>query len=205
MIQFTEEEVTHLQQKGKQQPDTVETLKRAVSQVMDVPILVPKAGIANWTHYYFCPKCSVELEFNRQDMEHHRCPVCGEMFSGEPYDSAWWGFINGRNHTAVFQMSLIYTVTGEEAYAQKAIAIMMEYSRYYKGYAIRGDIPYNGPGKVGAQTLDEACFQREMAMAYDLLESFMTQEHKDTIRDGLLLPPLNFLWNIVTVSCITMR
>jgi len=193
MIQFTEAEVRHLQERGRFRPAVVEWLRQKVSEAMEAPVLVPETGIGNWGLYYYCPDCSVMLEFNREDRHHHRCPACGRIWSGEPYDSTWWGLVNSRNYTAVFQMGLLYLITDEVAYAQKAIRIMMEYSKYYKDYEVHGNIPYNGPGKAGAQTLDDANFLRTFAMAYDLLETAMTVTEREVIRDNMLLPGAEFL------------
>lgn len=193
MIQFTEREILHLQEKAKQQLEVVERLKEDVKEVMEGPMMVPKTGIANWALYYYCPKCSVELELDPKEPYAHRCPSCGQILTGEPYDSSWWGLINSRNYSACFQMALIYLLTNEEAYAKKAAAIMLEYARYYKDYEVHGDIPYNGPGKAGAQTLDEANFLRTFAMTYDLLSDYIAEEEKASIREGMLLPGAAFL------------
>ncbi len=90
-------------------------------------------------------------------------------------------------------MALIHLITGEADYARKAVDIMMEYSRYYKDYEVHGNIPYNGPGKSGAQTLDEANFLRSFAMSYDLLSDFMTEEEKEFIEKEMLIPGAEFL------------
>lgn len=193
MIQFTKAQITQLQKKGELWPEAISQLKEEVSELMAEPVLVPKTGIANWFLYYYCPKCSVQLEFNRMNGHYHKCPVCGQVFTGEPYDSTWWGIINSRNYTAAFKMGLLYLVTKEETYAKKAISIMTEYSKYYKDYEVHGDIPYNGPGKSGAQTLDEANFLRSFAMTYDLLSDVMTKAEQTFIRDGMLLPGAEFL------------
>ena len=193
MIQFTKAQITQLQKKGELWPEAISQLKEEVSELMAEPVLVPKTGIANWFLYYYCPKCSVQLEFNRMNGHYHKCPACGQVFTGEPYDSTWWGIINSRNYTAAFKMGLLYLVTKEETYAKKAISIMTEYSKYYKDYEVHGDIPYNGPGKSGAQTLDEANFLRSFAMTYDLLSDVMTKAEQTFIRDGMLLPGAEFL------------
>ncbi len=193
MIQFTKAQVTQLQKKGKLWPEAISQLKKEVREVMAEPVLVPKTGIANWFLYYYCTKCSVQLEFNRMNGHYHKCPACGQVFTGEPYDSTWWGIINSRNYTAAFKMGLLYLVTKEESYAKKAISIMTEYSKYYKDYEVHGDIPYNGPGKSGAQTLDEANFLRSFAMTYDLLSDVMTKAEQAFIREGMLLPGAEFL------------
>ena len=64
MIQFTKEERKELKKRAARQPEVVARLKENVREVMERPVLVPKEGIANWTLYYYCPKCSVQLEFD---------------------------------------------------------------------------------------------------------------------------------------------
>ncbi len=159
---------------------------------MEEPVTVPETGIANWYMYYFCPDCSVQLTFNRHDPHHHACPVCGKVFSGEPYDSAWWRMINGANSSGIYNLALLYLLTGETCYARKGTEILCRYADYYRGYEIHGDIPYNEPGKLGAQTLDDANFIRTITPAYDLLESAMTEAEREHIKQDLLLPAAEF-------------
>ena len=193
MIQFTQTELETIRTRSRRYPDTLQNLKESVREVYQGKILVPQTGIANWTHYFYCPDCSVRLRFDRENPHQHRCPVCGRVFSGEPYDSAWWGMINAQNSRAVRELAVIWLITGDESYARKAKDILLTYARYYPEYQPHGDIPYNGPGRVGAQTLDEANFQRNMVMAVDLLSDFMTQEELGIIRDRMLLPAAEFL------------
>ena len=77
MIQFTEEERKNLRRRAERQPEVVACLKESVREVMERPVRVPATGIANWTHYYYCPKCSVQLEFDWEQEGRHRCPECG--------------------------------------------------------------------------------------------------------------------------------
>lgn len=193
MIQFTELELEELHKRGSMWPKAVERMAGEVLQLMTEPVMVPKTGIGNWTLYYYCPVCSVQLVFDWHEGNRHRCPSCGRILSGEPYNGAWWGLVNSKNSTGVFQMGLLYRVTGDETYAKKAIDIMLEYAKYYKDYEVHGDIPYNGPGKSGAQTLDEANFLRSFAMAYDLLEDAMTGRQREAVRNHMLLPGAEFL------------
>lgn len=193
MIQFTSEEVEKLREKSSAYPLTIEKLKHEVEEVFQGEIIVPKTGIANWILYYYCPDCSIQLEYRRNSPKGHSCPHCGRVLTGEPYDSAWWGMTNSRNYNAVFGMAIIWLATGDEAYAKKAIEILKTYAMYYPDYEIHGNIPYNGPGRSGAQTLDEANFQRSFAMAYDILSSCMTEEERTYIRDRMFLPGAEFL------------
>ncbi|MCH3987438.1 MAG: heparinase II/III family protein [Lachnospiraceae bacterium] len=193
MIQFTQTELETIRERSRRYPETIRNLKESVREVYQGEILVPQTGIANWTHYYYCPDCSVRLEFDREEPHRHRCPVCGRVFSGEPYDSAWWGMINAQNSRAVRELAVIWLITGDESFARKAKDILLTYARYYPEYQPHGDIPYNGPGRVGAQTLDEANFQRDMVMAVDLLSDFLSQEELGIIRDRMLMPAAEFL------------
>ena len=70
---------------------------------------------------------------------------------------------------------------------------MMCSSSCYPQYEPHGDIPYNGSGRVGAQTLDEANFQRHAVMAFDILTDFMMADEAAYIRDRMLLPTAEFL------------
>ena len=65
MLQFTEGEISHIKKKAKTFPKALEQLKKDVQEVLEQPVLVPKTGIGNWYHYYFCPDCSVKLVFDR--------------------------------------------------------------------------------------------------------------------------------------------
>lgn len=193
MIQFTSEEIQKLKAKSATYPKTIQKLKNDVAEVFEGDIIVPQTGIANWTHYYYCPDCSIQLTHKRNSPKVHICPNCGKIFTGEPYDSAWWGLINSQNYNAVFSMAIIWLATGEEAYADKAVEILKAYAAHYPDYEIHGNIPYNGPGRSGAQTLDEANFQRSFAMAYDILSDCMTEHERTYIRDRMLLPGAEFL------------
>jgi len=193
MIQFTQQELINLREKGRKHPQIIAKIKEEVKEMMVQSEKVPKQGIANWSLYYYCPNCSVRLNFNWNDDHHHQCPSCGRLYTGEPYDSSWWGIANSKNYTAALHMGFIYLITGEEDYAQKAIHMMTEYARYYRNYQVHGDIPYNGPGKAGAQTLDEANFLRSFAMTYDLLSDCMTKEQRELVKYEMLLPGAEFL------------
>lgn len=193
MIQFTEEEIQHLRKKKIKCPQAIKRLEEEVKEILEEPLLIPKTGIGNWSLYYYCPDCSIRLDFNRHSPKAHRCPSCRKIWKGSPYDESWWWIVSMKNYDAAFRMALLYQIAERKDCARKAIDMMLAYASYYRDYEVHGDIPYNGPGKVGAQTLDEANFLRGFALTYDLLEECMTQKEKEKIRDGLLLPGAEFL------------
>lgn len=193
MIQFTDEEIQHIRIRAKKKSRVIEQLKKQVHEIYHGDTLVPKTGIANWTLYYYCPDCSVALTFERKKPHQHQCPVCKKIFSGEPYDSAWWGMINGGNCNAVYDMAVLWLAGEEEGYARKAVDILTQYAQNYPDYEIHGDIPYNGPGRANAQTLDEAVFLRSFAMAYDILQDYMSEQERDLVKTNMLIPGAQFL------------
>jgi hypothetical protein len=193
MFQFTGEQRRQLRAKSQKEPYIINSLKEMCKEVYDTEILLPKEGIANWGLYYYCPKCSVRLIFETKNPLKHECPECHAIYSGEPYDGSWWYQINVRNSVGSYHMGLFHLIADDLSYARKAIDIMLEYAKYYKGYQEHGDIPYNDMGKANAQTLDEAIFLRSFAAAYDLLYEVMTEKERIEIKDGMLIPGGEFL------------
>lgn len=193
MIQFDEKEQEEIRYRGRRYPRFIKKLKDSVYESMEGKPMVPKTGIADWVLYYYCPDCSVSLIFDRKSPDRHICPCCKKSFTGEPYDGAWWGLINGQNYRDAFIMAVIWMASGEDAYARRAADLLAEYARNYPNYEVHGNIPYNGPGRSGAQTLDEANFLRSFAMTYDILSDYMSEEERELVRDNMLLPGAAFL------------
>lgn len=74
MIQFTQKEIEHLRKKKNECPQAILRLEEEVKDILEEPLLIPKTGIGNWSLYYYCPDCSVKLDFNRHSPKAHRCP-----------------------------------------------------------------------------------------------------------------------------------
>lgn len=193
MIQFTAKEIETLRERAARYPRVVEKMRKQVQHLMDGPILVPETGIANWTHYFYCADCSVQLDFDRASEKAHVCPQCGRVYTGEPYDGAWWGMVTMDNYAGALCMGRLYLLTGEEKYARRAAEMLVRVATHYPNYEVHGDIPYNGPGRAMAQTLDEANFQRNWAVTYDLISDVMTEAEKAQVRDDLFIPGAQFL------------
>lgn len=192
MIQFTKEEVESFRN-SKDYSRILELLYSRVKQFLEHEILVPQTSISNWSHYFYCPDCSVALIHDLDKPHDHECPICHKHFSDELKDGAWWRITNTFNEEAAIDIGRIYMLTGDKTITRKAIDVMLEYARYYPSYQTHGDIPYNGPGKLNAQTLDESNFLRNMAYAYDLLSEAMTSEEKCFIKDNLFKVGAAFL------------
>lgn len=157
------------------------------------PVNVPETGIASWNLYYFCPEHSVRLKWDRHSPHQHCCPVDGHIFSGEPYDSAWWREMNGRNARACYQLGLLWQLTGEKRYAEKAGDILHRYADFYPDYQVHGGIPHNGPGKMNAQSLCEANCLLDMTQGYDLIADALSAAQRQHICQRLLREGATFL------------
>lgn len=192
MIRFTDEEIRGF----RSDPafgEITDLLKSRTGKFLSHRLLVPKTGVSNWSHYYYCPDCSVKLELDLDSPESHVCPSCGRSFSDGRMDGAWWMLVNVFNSDAAEDLGLLHMLTGEKRYADCVADMLMEYARYYPGYEIHGDIPYNGPGKLTAQTLDEAVFLRTMGYAYDLVSSAMDEDRKAFVERNLFREGADFL------------
>ncbi|TCW17534.1 alginate lyase [Raoultella sp. BIGb0138] len=157
------------------------------------PALIPQRGIASWNLYYFCPQHSVRLIWQRDSPTRHCCPVDGEIFSGEPYDGAWWRELNGRNASACYRLGLLWHLTGNRRYADKVAELLTGYADAYPEYEVHGNIPHNGPGKMNAQTLCEANCILDMALGYDFVAETLSAEQQQHIRQRLLRCAADFL------------
>lgn len=193
MKQFTAQQLTQIRQRIQQQPEMIDWLKGENQVVLDSATLVPTTGIATWNLYYFCPDHGVRLTWDRHAPQAHRCPIDNHVFTGEPYDGAWWRWLNGLNAKACNQLGLLWQLTGETRYLDKVRELLMEYARYYPDYQEHGGIPYNGPGKANAQTLCEANCHLDFALGYDFVAEALSAEERDYIATRLLREGADFL------------
>ncbi len=193
MIQFIKQEIDGFIEKANKDPLIIDKLLRKNQEVLNNDLIIPTTGIATWGLYYYCPDHSVALEFNINNKDEHVCPVDGKVFTGEPYDGAWWRQINQLNCLASYDLGLLWLLTKEETYLNKAKAIMLTYAKYYPSYEVHGGIPYNGPGKANAQTLCEATWISAIAKGYDLIKTEFTLGEQELIEKDLFTVCAEFL------------
>ncbi len=193
MIQFTPGEVEAYRNRLRHDDSIVTNLRQRVRESFEAGIRIPETGLATWTLYYFCPEHSVQLQFDIDEPRRHVCPVDGTVFSGEPYDGAWWRFVNQINAEGCYSCGLLWLFTQDSKYLELAKTILLQYARYYPDYQVHGDIPYNGPGKANAQTLCEATWLRLLACGYDLIRDALAPAERKGIEVDLFIPGAEFL------------
>ncbi|RXA95349.1 heparinase II/III family protein [Yersinia sp. 2105 StPb PI] len=194
MKQFSPSDIQRLKQASLDDPRILKKIRKDNEVVLNHPVLVPETGCASWELFYYCPKHGVPLIWDRLSPEvYHYCPVDNEALTGEPYRGAWWRKLNDLNARACYQLGIAWMLTGEKVYFTRVRDILMAYARYYPGYAEHGGIPYNGPGKMNAQTLCEALCLSEFVKGYDLIYDALAPAERTTIERDLLRACAEFL------------
>lgn len=148
---------------------------------------------ANWGHYYNCHHDGSKLTFEWEDTGEHVCPQCGTIWRGEPYDSARRFMVHNQLGIRTKALAMVGRITRDRKYVDEAVRVLSSYADYYVGYEIHGDIPYNGPGKLFAQTLDEAHWIINLCLAYALLEEQLDPTMRDRLKSRLFRPCAKFL------------
>ncbi|WP_261816955.1 heparinase II/III domain-containing protein [Vibrio gallicus] len=191
MLQFSIHEMASIKRKAT--TSTIAALKRNNEVVLNNDVLVPVDGRATWNLYYFCPEHGVRLTWNRHKPKSHCCPVDGKEFTGEPYDGAWWRWLNGLNAKACYDLGLLWHLTDDPIYLDKVREILLAYATYYPDYEVHGGVPYNGPGKANAQTLCEANCHMDLARGYGFIKQALSSEQQQKIEGRLLREGAEFL------------
>lgn len=175
-----------------------EALKRRADERLRETVELPPRG-GNWWHYYACPEHGASLRTGKQIGKwqwEHICPVDNKVFVSDPtrperdYDGCVLMSIHQRLANAVRDLGIVYQVTGEQRYAEKAKEILLAYANHYLSYplhTIRGEAKIGG-GRVGPQTLDEAVWLIPIAQGADLIWEALTDEERQRVAQKLFLP-----------------
>lgn len=192
MKQFTWEQVRRLRKRAKEDAAILDLLDEGIRPVR-AHYRIPDTGVATWGGFFACPKHSVVLEFDISDPKRYRCPADGEVFTGEPYEGAWWRLLNSANCVACQHAALRHMLTGAAEDLALARNILVDYASRYPGYEVHGGIPYNHPGKANAQTLCDAQWLKGLATAYDIIRDALHEEDRALVERDLFRCGADFL------------
>ncbi len=193
MFLFKEDEVKRLREKATRQSYIFKILQNREEYPDERGYIIPAISKGNWGMYYCCPQDSHRLVFDWRKPSEHVCPVCGAVYSGEPYDGAWETVLHNKNADIAYRGAYLYVLTQKPEDAAVVKEILMGYAKQYPHYREHGDIPYNGPGLAFAQTLDEAVFLRKLGYAYDMVSEFLTGKEQYFICQRLFRIGAEFL------------
>jgi len=147
---------------------------------------VPDRG-GQWPHWYSCKRDGARLR--TESPTRHRCPVCGEVYSGEPYDSVVLYGVHSRFSNYIRDCGLAYRFTGKPEYAQRAGELLKAYADRYASYPLhntRGEAAIGG-GKIMAQTLDESVWLIPAAWGYALVRDTLSEADRKHVEQDLFL------------------
>ncbi len=179
----------------------VAALVLAAEEALAKPVAFPPRG-GQHNQWYQCDRCQTAL--SATDAGHHRCPACGHVYSGPPYDDVVFGLVHEDNLKRLLAAAWAYAVTEDLRFADFARLILLGYADRYRAFPYHASsnrpdaTPVNSPsgGYLFEQTLNEAvALSSRIAPAYDLIHDApgLTADDHDRIRDGLLRPMLENL------------
>ena len=166
-------------------------LRHEVADFIARPVDAPQLP-GGYYHDYFCPRHAVQLIFEPDSPRVHRCPVDGETFSGEPFDSAWRWSVNDRLAQSALRLAVLWKLEGEEEYRRRVEEILLSYAANYAGYMTSAGRPPNH-GIAQYSTLDEAVWVIPLAWAFDLVRATLPPSRQTEIVERVLFPAADFL------------
>ena len=177
--------------------DIASSYVKGAEGFIDQPIVFPPRG-GQHNQWYQCDECEIALK--TIDTNHHRCPRCGKIYSGHPYDDVIFSQQHSRNLQQMLIAAWAYAISQDDRYAEYAANVLLGYAERYKEY------PYHSAslettsswgrragGHLFEQTLTEASsLANRIGPAYDLIHDsdVLSATQHEKIRNGLLLPML---------------
>ncbi len=186
MLQFTPREAAVLSKRAGTQPAALEKIKAQCGFLFTQGIKIPVGTKSTWVMFFQCPKDSVRLCYDYAREKTYVCPACGGVYSGEPYEGAWWRITIEKVMDGAWLCAVVWMLTGEKKYFQAAREVLVQFADKYAGYRLHGGIPYNNPGRISSQTLCEAMALRSLCMTYDIIGDVLSQQERRHIEDDLL-------------------
>ncbi|KRE75707.1 heparinase II/III domain-containing protein [Paenibacillus sp. Soil750] len=168
-------------------------LRRDAEEAAKITFAIRSHEQGEWMHYYYCDEDGARLTFEWLKPHLHRCPTCGKERQHARLDGGWTSLAHSQIGRAVYHIALLYAIEPDAERLQFVKSYLMAYADHYETYAIHGNIPYNGPGKLFAQTLDEAHWITDLALGFDMIKEHLTRDEITHIRRGLLEPCARFL------------
>jgi hypothetical protein len=134
-----------------------------------------------------CPRHGVLLEFDPYLPHEHRCPVCGEVLTGERHYLAWVMWYQLWLAERSVHAAALHALTGEVALGDLAARILSGYAEAYLRYPNRDNVL--GPGRPFFSTYLESIWLLQLCTALDLLEeSDASLPLGDAVRQRIVEP-----------------
>jgi oligo-alginate lyase len=187
---ISQQEIEGAKRKAEEQrwaQQALDSLLDSASQAVARDVEIPDRG-GQWPHWYSCKRDGAKLE--TESRTRHRCPACGAIYTGDPYDAVVLYGVHQRNSRDAQNLGLAYRFTGDPKYATRAAELLLGYAERYRTYELHDadGKPNVRGGRVMAQTLDESVWLIPMAWGYALVRDTLSPEQRSLIETGLFLP-----------------
>jgi len=196
------QDIQALQQRIAQKPWTQQwsAYKKSVDASLAQPVELPPRG-GNWSHNYVCPQHGAHLKQGKRigtwEWE-HRCPVGKHILRGDPsqahldFDGNAIMGVHGDYAGLLRDAGVVFQVTGDRRYAEKAREILLAYAAKYLAYPRHNNQGRpKGGGRVASQSLSEASWLIPVAQGADLIWDTLTTEQRRAVEEKLFRPALN--------------
>ncbi len=168
--------------------EMVASYEKTVRQRLKYSLSVPESE-GGYGHYYYCPDCNVELTFAFASPHSHVCPQCGKTYSGGVYDMAWISEAHNRNLDYLTACMYLYIIKEDKEYAASVAFMLDDYASHWskwEEHSVFGDP--NTAGRMFAQSLDEAKWLCDAAMAYKTVKTTIPESVRNKLEANLFLP-----------------
>jgi len=187
---LTKDSLVEIRQRMEKQPwakNAFEKAKRNADGYLNEPVSLPDRG-GQWPLWYACKKDAGKLR--AESPTRHVCTLCSEAYSGWPYDDVIIGNTHNKYATALRDCGLVYQLTGQKPYADKAKEILLAYAQKYLTYPLHNNDnqPKVGGGRMMSQTLDESIWMIPVAQGADLIWDTLSDQEREAAARGLFLP-----------------
>ncbi len=173
-----------------------ESLARELAIVQSRPLYVPREKALLSREGGRCPRDGVLLGFDPFSPHQHRCPICGEIYTGDFHHRFWiywyqlW-LIERALHGALFaaldyaELSVAFSAADAASFSE---AVLTCYADQYSSYPNRDNVL--GPTRLFFSTYLESIWLLNLCIALDLLERSDRRfaELGGRIRDRIIEP-----------------
>lgn len=163
------------------------SLRRDLQPLLDRGFTIPPEKALLSRDGGRCPIHGVQLAFDPWLPHEHRCPVCGESFTGERHYLAWVMWYQLWLAERSVHAAALHALTAEAALADLAARILSGYADVYPRYPNRDNVL--GPGRPFYSTYLESIWLLQLCVALDLLEEAgAAPELRDDVRRRIIEP-----------------
>jgi hypothetical protein len=166
---LTAEELESRQQEIAASPELAALLERMAQRagpVLQRMPLVPAAKALLTADGGVCPEHGVRLEFDPWSPTQHRCPRCGQRFTGERHDRAWAHYQHLWVSERAAHLATLASMANREDAGARANAVLQAY-RNYPEYPNRDNVL--GPSRLFFSTYLESIWLTNYLAAATLL------------------------------------